>query len=112
VAYSEQQKENIYAYHEIFARSIAIMQDMMQSDRKEQAKDIMIFNYIYAQAINDKKIEAAELATLKKKEIYDVLQEMVKAQKTADLIPTQHGYGRSFYARIVQKMGVKSGGNP
>jgi hypothetical protein len=98
------QKENIYFYHEVFANSLAVIQDLIKTSRTKEAKEIMIFNYIYALSLNEKKYTNDVIQQLKDKEIYELLNLMVLEQKKADLIPTQSNYRDSYYTRILSKI--------
>jgi len=99
-----QQKENIFSYHEVFANSIAVVQDLLRTGRKGEAKDILIFNYVYAIALDDKQIQEKDIEELRKKDIHELLAMMVQAQKKVDLVPTQNSFRDSYYTRIISKI--------
>jgi len=101
--FNNNEKENIYYYHEVFAHSLAVIQDLIKTNRKKEASEIMIFNYVYALSLNGKKYDEKLIQELKDKPIYELLNLMVVEQKKADLIPTQSNYRESYYARILSK---------
>lgn len=99
-----EQKENIFFYHKVFAESIAVIQDLVKTNRKEEAKEHIILNYVYACALNSKVFSSEEIQGLKKKDIYDLLYLMAIEQKKANLVPTQDTFRDSYYSRIVSKV--------
>ncbi len=101
--FQEQDKQNLFSYHEVFAKSIAVLHDLIRQGRVSDAKKIMIFNFFYAASINGKVYSRQLEDELNKKDIYELLSLMVQEQKKADLVPTQQHNAVSFYTRIVSK---------
>lgn len=102
---NERNKENIFNYHEVFANSIAIIQDLMKTGRYEEAKKMIIFNYLYAAALNDEEYKKEKIEELKQKDIFELLFLMCRAQKKVGIAPTQENYRDSYYNRIIKKIG-------
>lgn len=100
---NKEDRENIYFYHEVFAKSLSVIQDLIRQGRKNDAKNIILFNYIYAKTLNGKDFDLNEVDDFKKKDIYECIHLMVKEQHKADLVPTQHGYRDSYFSRILSK---------
>lgn len=98
------QRENLFSYHEVFANSIAVVQDLIKSGRKGEAKDILIFNYVYAAALNEKAYNKEKIEKLRNQDIHELVHEMVAEQKRADLVPTQSNFRDSYYRRIISKI--------
>ena len=102
---NQQNNQNIFNYHEVFANSIAIIQDLLKmGNRTEEAKKMILFNYLYAVALNDENYSREKIEELKKKDIYELLFLMCHAQKKVGLIPMQDNARDSYYTRIIKKI--------
>jgi len=99
-----QGKENIFTYHEVFAHSLAVIQDLIKMRQTSEAKEMVLFNYIYANALNGESYSKEKIEELRRKDIYELLYMMVHAQKRVDLIPTQNSMRDSYYTRIIKKI--------
>jgi|YelNatPaOPRAMG01_1025707.scaffolds.fasta_scaffold25777_3 hypothetical protein len=99
-----QGKENIFTYHEVFAHSLAVIQDLIKMRQTNEAKEMVLFNYVYANALNGDNYSKEKIDELRRKDIYELLYLMVHAQKRVDLIPTQNNMRDSYYTRIIRKI--------
>jgi len=97
-------KENLYNYHEVFANSLSVILDLIRTSRTSDAKEIMIYNYIYAHSLNGGKFDNTNIEKYKKMPTYELLYLMVEEQKKADLTPTQNNIRNSYYSRIQSKI--------
>lgn len=95
-------KQNIFAYHYVFAESIIIIHNLLRENRYNEARNTMIFNYLYAYALNGGNYSKELENQLRKMDIFELLCLMVKEQRKADLIPTQKTNTQSFYNRILK----------
>ena len=100
----QQNNQNIFNYHEVFANSIAIIQDLLKLNRVEEAKKMILFDYLYAVALNDEDYNEKRIEELKQKDIYELLFLMCHAQKKVGIIPMQDNARDSYYTRIIKKI--------
>lgn len=96
-------KENLYNYHEVFATSLSAILDLIRTGRVKDAREIMMYNYIYANSLNGGTYNFDNIEKLRKMETYELLYLMVSEQKKADLTPTQNNIRTSLYSRIQNK---------
>lgn len=97
-------KENLYNYHEVFATSLSVILDLIRTSRKQDAREIMIYNFIYANSLNGGNFSKERIEDFRKMDLYELLYIMVEEQKKADLTPTQNNIRNSYYSRIQSKI--------
>lgn len=94
---TEQEKYNVFPYHQVYANALANIFNLASSNQKEDAKEVCILCILSAAALNDHEHKPDEL---KKQNIYQLVQLMMKEQKQAGLVPVQFNQHKSFLARI------------
>ena len=97
---------NLFQYHNVFALSLEKIQNLLASSdpqAMELAKRIIIFNIVYASALNGTE---HDIRLLMKLDIYKLIKIMVREQKRAGLIPVQKTFSpASIFQQILYSEG-------